>query len=206
MSISTQRQRVFLSAARWMGLSLCVLIIALFALSHWWGLVYGHPGSSIELVRGNIRYVHDTFMGDELEASDQRAIWAAGIPEAERGWRLRRIQQWGTLTESLSLPYRRTSSMPLVLEPSPSGGQVVLAEHVWLSYRFPLWLLFVIASAPTAFLWYRQWKQRSRMGYCRCGYNLLGNVSGICPECGTPIPEAVRNRLETKETHARTTS
>ena len=25
-------------------------------------------------------------------------------------------------------------------------------------------------------------------GCCReCGYNLTGNVSGVCPECGTPI-------------------
>jgi hypothetical protein len=25
-------------------------------------------------------------------------------------------------------------------------------------------------------------------GYCReCGYDLTGNVSGVCPECGTPI-------------------
>jgi hypothetical protein len=21
-----------------------------------------------------------------------------------------------------------------------------------------------------------------------CDYNLTGNVSGVCPECGTPIP------------------
>ena len=27
-------------------------------------------------------------------------------------------------------------------------------------------------------------------GHCQvCGYNLTGNVSGICPECGTLIPE-----------------
>jgi len=26
-------------------------------------------------------------------------------------------------------------------------------------------------------------------GHCvRCGYNLTGNVSGVCPECGTPVP------------------
>lgn len=24
----------------------------------------------------------------------------------------------------------------------------------------------------------------------RCGYNLTGNISGVCPECGCPIPEA----------------
>jgi hypothetical protein len=28
---------------------------------------------------------------------------------------------------------------------------------------------------------------------CQCGYSLQGNVSGICPECGTPIPSAQTN-------------
>lgn len=33
----------------------------------------------------------------------------------------------------------------------------------------------------------RRWRRRRR-GLCvRCGYNLTGNVSGICPECGTRI-------------------
>ena len=25
----------------------------------------------------------------------------------------------------------------------------------------------------------------------RCGYDLTGNISGICPECGTPIDPAI---------------
>jgi hypothetical protein len=29
----------------------------------------------------------------------------------------------------------------------------------------------------------------------RCRYWLIGNQSGICPECGTPIPDAQRERL-----------
>ena len=29
-----------------------------------------------------------------------------------------------------------------------------------------------------------------REGFCaHCGYNLTGNVSGVCPECGAPIPD-----------------
>jgi hypothetical protein len=30
--------------------------------------------------------------------------------------------------------------------------------------------------------------RRTEMGRCEtCGYNLRGNISGICPECGTPV-------------------
>jgi hypothetical protein len=33
------------------------------------------------------------------------------------------------------------------------------------------------------------WRRRPPPGHCRaCGYNLKGNISGVCPECG----EAVR--------------
>jgi hypothetical protein len=25
-------------------------------------------------------------------------------------------------------------------------------------------------------------------GFCQCGYDLQGNISGVCPECGMAIP------------------
>lgn len=55
----------------------------------------------------------------------------------------------------------------------------------------PLWLPFVLLSAyPTvAFIRgpVRRWRRR-RKGLCvKCGFDLTGNVSGICPECGTKI-------------------
>ena len=30
-------------------------------------------------------------------------------------------------------------------------------------------------------------KKRIRPGYCTCGYNLVGNESGACPECGIAL-------------------
>ena len=47
----------------------------------------------------------------------------------------------------------------------------------------PLWIPFVAMAIPTALVWYRD--RRPPKGHCqRCGYNLTGNVTGICPECG----------------------
>ena len=48
----------------------------------------------------------------------------------------------------------------------------------------PLWLPLLIVALPTAALWYRD--RRPPKGRCQhCGYDLTGNVSGRCPECGT---------------------
>jgi len=60
-----------------------------------------------------------------------------------------------------------------------------------LQLRFPLWVPFVLFSIyPTiAFVRgpYRRHRRRKK-GLClKCGYNLTGNVSGVCPECGKRI-------------------
>lgn len=51
----------------------------------------------------------------------------------------------------------------------------------------PLWIVFMIVIVPTMAFWY--WSRLPRPGYCiKCGYNLTGNTSGICSECGTTTP------------------
>ncbi len=55
------------------------------------------------------------------------------------------------------------------------------------STMVPLWLFFVPVALPTATLW---WLDRRRYppGHCqKCGYDLTGNVSGRCPECGSSL-------------------
>ena len=52
----------------------------------------------------------------------------------------------------------------------------------------------VAVSMVLPITWFRSWRRRCRIaararaGRCaRCGYDLTGNVSGVCPECGTPV-------------------
>lgn len=48
----------------------------------------------------------------------------------------------------------------------------------------PLWIPFLVISVPTAYLWYCD-RRRIPPHCCQqCGYDLTGNTSGICPECG----------------------
>ncbi|UCC29747.1 MAG: hypothetical protein JSU86_16270 [Phycisphaerales bacterium] len=49
-------------------------------------------------------------------------------------------------------------------------------------FAVPSWLAVFVAHLLSCR------RHRSAHGLCRrCGYNLTGNVSGICPECGTKI-------------------
>lgn len=51
----------------------------------------------------------------------------------------------------------------------------------------PLWVPLLLLAVPTAVLFYRD-RRRIPPGHCRkCGYNLTGNASGVCPECGAKI-------------------
>ncbi len=62
-------------------------------------------------------------------------------------------------------------------------------QHPMIDHReryIPLWLPLVVLAIPTAFLWHRD-RRRIPPGHCRqCGYDLTGNESGKCPECGEP--------------------
>jgi hypothetical protein len=57
----------------------------------------------------------------------------------------------------------------------------------------PYWSIeTVLLIVPLLWSWWRL-KRRMliRAGHCRCGYDLTGNTSGVCPECGAPIGRMV---------------
>jgi hypothetical protein len=60
----------------------------------------------------------------------------------------------------------------------------------------PFWLLTAVTTIPLLamqlckLLWTSRRESRPLRELCSvCGYSLTGNTSGVCPECGTPVPK-----------------
>jgi hypothetical protein len=51
----------------------------------------------------------------------------------------------------------------------------------------PLWIPLLLIATLTVFASW--WVKRPLLGHCRiCGYDLTGNVSGVCPEWEVAVP------------------
>ena len=75
------------------------------------------------------------------------------------------------------IPSQRIDWLPIV-----ESGSFVLV---------PMWIPFLAIALPTAYLFWRD--HRHPPGHCKkCGYDLTGNVSGVCPECGNRIVGSFR--------------
>jgi hypothetical protein len=55
----------------------------------------------------------------------------------------------------------------------PLGFQLVI----------PIWIILASCGLATLCLWHFD-RRRPAPGTCHCGYDLTGNTSGRCPECG----------------------
>ncbi len=47
----------------------------------------------------------------------------------------------------------------------------------------PIWFVAVVLGLPTMWLWHRD-RHRTANLCPKCAYDLRGNTSGVCPECG----------------------
>lgn len=51
----------------------------------------------------------------------------------------------------------------------------------------PIWFIFLLTLCSTLFAFRKRRRERLLGERCmHCSYNLTGNISGVCPECGKP--------------------
>jgi hypothetical protein len=58
-----------------------------------------------------------------------------------------------------------------------------------LTIRWPV-IVSCTTLAPLLWVWRRARRRRHKNGCPTCSYNLTGNTSGVCPECGKSIPSS----------------
>ncbi len=153
-------------ALKWIGTLLCVFVLAAFVASLRW---------------------------DVAVANDRMNLivwsWGGGVLLLEGAIeRKTSLDRWATV-ELLS-PLQSERRFALALRPGWGQG--------WLHRRdryvfVPYWIPFALFAIPTAWLWWRDRHRRIPPGHCqKCGYNLTGNVSGRCPECGSLLQANAR--------------
>jgi hypothetical protein len=124
-----------------------------------------------------------------VRVDDNAARWLRAAPPA--------ALDWGALRSADALRFAGFEFTP----PTVASSYRVTYERAgrtittFVSFRYwelavPYWSLVSLAAAWLAarLVVVRRRRARSRAGACHgCGYDLTGNVSGTCPECGAAV-------------------
>lgn len=146
----------------------CVLLVAVGVASHWYSIEWRTPGRafSIGISQLSLLAAYDPSGFEDCGCGVEWHYQLAGL-NVEKP-----CLEGEIAPDIICLPE---------LEMDADGGYFIL----------PLWCLLAAVALPLALTGRRY---RRIPGLChRCRYDLRGNVSGVCPECGAPTPVAPSN-------------
>jgi hypothetical protein len=188
------------------SLVVCVVFTALWFRSYWtahrfsWadpargaaGIAWSHgsvvfcagpPEASGGLPILQQGIVADTALALPFDPSSQlRDCWA--VPTRSNGWDYTTSYRtwWSGAGIAFQTGYKHRG--PFLHRPVGGKGATSIYSRRLL---VPCWMLSVMAALLPA-MWFGthlKWRVRLKNGRCTsCGYNLTGNISGVCPECG----------------------
>ncbi len=178
---TSRRSRIFKLA----GVAASLLILGVWGTSLRWSIAYRGLYHDLRLNEGCLSY--SSWRGTPEDVEGQ----PVGM-ESTTGWGVEG-QSWGCgsgwpcLAGRISRGFRPPFFYKGVSHVVTNAvtGEVTLVTH--REIRLPFGFPFLVIAVPTAIVFWRDHRRRPP-GHCRiCGYNLTGNVSGVCPECGTSI-------------------
>ncbi len=158
---------------KWVAISVAMAIFLLWLATLWLSIIYRHRPVTIYMVRGRVLLTWE--VGDPFEIA--RTIHADAWMETN-GWHLYRFRGLVPSMDRLGFAMPEWDVRP---PPSPAWRTTLS------SISCPLWILEA-AALGLCILFLRISRRRIPAGNCKtCAYDLTGNISGKCPECGTPL-------------------
>ncbi len=159
---------------KWTGAGLTLLIVFVWTASlFWWVVISEYYYISVSFGRLQVgRYACSRQEYEKMEHYE-----SDGRTRAQPGYSIRGGKSTEPLARNLSSSFRRP----------------YFSTQYWQDRRpfifhigVPLGFAALLIALPTAWLWHRDRpSQRIPRGHCmKCGYDLTGNTSGACSECG----------------------
>ncbi len=153
-------RRSVIRLALWTGLAVCVVQLFAAVLSQFWTVDWVSEAEVTRFSISKSAFAFKPFVG-------RGSVASGSVLPPSPGWHLYRTRaEW------------RTPAWLTFGSGSRSGWIIV-----------PLWIPILLFASATGLAW-RFYGRRFPPGHCpRCGYDLTGNVTGRCPECGASTAE-----------------
>lgn len=174
------RSRRFFRRMTWAGGISCALILIAWLWSTRNSAMYIRDNWRINLFSGLLSY-------------EQNQLIAAITTIRNRSAQFRSSKG---LTPTATASFWSVVPVPSGLDSTYGFRGCHIAFEQWENtVILPMWMILSMAAAGTGLCaWLSRW--RLRRGFCaECDYCLTGNMSGVCPECGSGITSTARQVL-----------
>ena len=172
---------------KWTATAACALLFGMWLFTQFGGYVrYLEGGDYVNLWQGSINACLVRSYGPDGEKIDDCDL--SGMDDIPGRWGCSRVTgAWTWRRTGFTKPTYVVDTPGLVIRRVDVPGLGYPPPRWACRTSIPLWIPLVVIAIPTGFLWWRD-RRRVPPDHCqKCGYDLTGNVSGVCPECGTPV-------------------
>ncbi len=169
MKYAKWRQRLR-GTFKWGGVTLCVLIFALWLVSMKWDASLRFRSDYVSELHIRKEF-HIRTVAGQIEFAEYRRSYSPDVNTALLRFESTDTEGWRCIGFGFSPWFLSNEDVTYVI--------------------FPLWLPFLLIALPTGSLLWSDHRRRMRggAGCCaQCGYSLTGNTTGQCPECGATTP------------------